>query len=992
MKPSRSATDLCQRVPQCARVVVMLVLFAAVTLACGCSRSYYRRQADREVDCLVDNKSVAIGTAPGSLRIDVDPRSRMYDPNNPDCPPMPPDDPTSHELMNCVDCMPGSPCWRHSAKTPYTESPCWEDYLPRDADGSVVLDTTGAVQVALLNSTTYQQQLETLYLSGLDVSFERFRFDAQFFGGSSVFFTADGRDRSGTGSSSSLLEVEPLRSGNRLRAEKLTATGGELVVGLANSLMWQFSGPNNYSSGTVLDFSIVQPLLRAGGRTVVMERLTLAERVLLANVRQMEQYRQGFYLNVVTGQDAGSGPSRRGGFSGSGLEGFQGIGGGGFGRVGSFAFQGFGQGAGFTGGAGAEQAGGYLGLLQTAQVIRNQYATIAELSDSVEQLQAAYDAGRIDRFQVDLARQALYNQQSQLLNSVRQYEDTLDNFKIEYGLPPDLKVKISDPMLDRFNLLESDLAALQMHVTDTLNELRGGEETGQVGGNEQLAPMLPNLPPPAAQAGEPDGSPSRPAVELAELVRRAAELKTSSEHQFAVAEQDFRQLLDALPQRRAALQELAKREEVEKVEIDADLLSTERLDERVETLRQDLENLKRRIEQVWSRLDSLTGGPELPPDELRSQLIGALNGLSGDLLELSLLQARARLDAITFEPVQLTPEEAFCVASRYRRDWMNARAALVDSWRLIAFNADDLQSDLDLVFSGDIGNVGENDPFRLRSSNGQLRVGLQFDAPLTRLGERNIYRESLIEYQQARRTYYQFRDGIQRELRATLRQTEVNQLNFELRRAAVQVAITQVDLARLRLSEPARPVAAAAAGQVTEPGGQSQLSSTVARDLVDAQVGLLNVQNDFLSVWVNQEVERLTLDFRLGTMELDPQGIRIEHKQPLRTFLENLPDNVPCELPDACHSASTSAEAEELLPDSPVPIEFSPVTSPDQPQPLPMPPPMPPPGASGPSPIGRGNVASGPHLGEIIQASATMPAGGAAAAPVRLPSPEESPR
>ena len=149
---------------------------------------------------------------------------------------------------------------------------------------------------------------------------------------------------------------------------------------------------------------------------------------------------------------------------------------------------------------------------------------------------------------------------------------------------------------------------------------------------------------------------------------------------------------------------------------------------------------------------------------------------------------------------------------------MNARAALVDSWRLITFNADDLQSDLDFVFSGDIGNVGDN-PFDIQANNGRLRVGLEFDAPLTRLAERNVYRQSLIEYQQARRDYYRFRDDVHRDIRNTLRQMQVDQLNFELRRAAVHMAITQVDLARLRLSEPARPVAAAAPGTPLAPGG-----------------------------------------------------------------------------------------------------------------------------------------------------------------------------
>jgi hypothetical protein len=203
---------------------------------------------------------------------------------------------------------------------------------------------------------------------------------------------------------------------------------------------------------------------------------------------------------------------------------------------------------------------------------------------------------------------------------------------------------------------------------------------------------------------------------------------------------------------------------------------------------------------------------------------------------------------------------------------MNARASLVDSWRLIYFNANDLLSDLDLVFSGDIGNVGDN-PFDFRSSRGRLQVGLEFDAPLTRLAERNTYRQSLIEYQQARRGYYQFRDRIYLGLRNTLRQVRLNEVNFELRRAAVQLAIAQVDLTQLRLSEPPRP------------GEVSELGATTARDLVQSLADLLNVQNDFLSVWVNYEVQRLNLDFDLGIMELDSDGLRIEHNVPLSAFL-----------------------------------------------------------------------------------------------------------
>jgi len=888
-------------------VAAALLLLAATTFLSGCTRSYYRKQADEEVNCIIDHKAEAVGSTPGEFRIDIDPRSRMFDPDDPDCPPMPPDDPISHQLMQCVDCKPGAPCWRHAPHTPYADNPTWEDYLPRNDKGEVVLDLQGAVQMALLQSTDYQEQLETLYLSSLDVTFERFRFDTQYFGGSSIFFTSDGPSRTGTGFASNELEVSPLRPGSPLRAQKLTTTGGELVVGLANSLVWQFAGPDDYTSNTLLDFSLVQPILRAGGRARVMERLTIAERALLANVRQMEQYRRSFYLGVVTGSfDFGAGLNRRGGFfGGSGLEGFAGVGGGGFGQVGGFGGGGFNQGFGFTGGAGAQQAGGYIGLLQTAQIIRNQYANIAGLGDSVEQLQAAHDAGRIDRFQVDLARQALYNAQSQLLNSVATYQDSLDNFKVQFGLPPDLNLVVSDPLLDHFNLLDPQLSLLQTEVTGLLNTLREGAGVAAAAEVEDAEPEAGELDLP----GDQDRIPLTP-EQLVEVATRARDISAEMRERLAIAEQDFQKMEEMIPTREAELKKLAQREDAREMALTGDLLAEENLHSRAASLQRDFTELTVRLEQAGAEIDALTSDSSLPHEQMQRELTSAVTRLSGELLELSLLQARARLDAITFETIDLSPEEGYCIASRHRRDWMNARASLVDSWRLITFNADDLQSDLDFVFSGDIGNVGDN-PFDIQANNGRLRVGLEFDAPLTRLAERNVYRQSLIEYQQARRDYYRFRDGIHRNIRNTLRQMRVDQLNFELRREAVHTAITQVDLARLRLSEPARPVAAAAPGTPQTPGGQSQFGDTVARDLVQALIDLLNVQNDFLSVWVDHEVQRLQLDYDLGIMELSPDGQRIEHTQPLRAFLDDGMCLAPFELPAPCDEATAN------MPESP---------------------------------------------------------------------------
>jgi hypothetical protein len=69
-------------------------------------------------------------------------------------------------------------------------------------------------------------------------------------------------------------------------------------------------------------------------------------------------------------------------------------------------------------------------------------------------------------------------------------------------------------------------------------------------------------------------------------------------------------------------------------------------------------------------------------------------------------------------------------------------------------------------------------------------------------------------------------------------------------------------------------------------------------------IDLLNVQNDFLSVWVDHEVQRLQLDFDLGVMELSPDGQRIEHTEPLRAFLDDGMCLAPFELPAPCNEAT----------------------------------------------------------------------------------------
>lgn len=785
----------------------------------------YRQQADLEVAEVVAEKHGWIDN--GSIT--PGPNSRLYDPANPDHPALPLDDPESHALMHCVHCKKGYNGWHRCGDSFQVDAGTWQQHLTRNENGEVILQRDDAIMAARVNSREYQSELEDLYLSALDVTFERFRFDTQFFAGNNTEFREDGRARLGGSARSRLTTTTDAQ------VRRLTASGGELVFGLANAIVWEFSGSGVNATESVLDFSLVQPLLRFGGRARVLEQLTQSERTLLANVRQMEQFRQGFYVDIITGRNSGEGPRRGGNVGQSGL-----------GLIAGSP----------SGRTGAASAGGYLGLLQEQQRINNQKVNIVALRDSLAQLDAAFDFGRLNsRLQVDQAQQALYNGQSSLLSAEASYKSRLDAYKIDLGLPPGFELDVRDTMLDHFNLIAPELRDLQDEATAVLTSIRTLDLTD------------------AQQRTIP--------------VSSMVSLRERIEQQLDVVVEDQTELQGNLPRRVAQLTQLREQVERQNADVDPQVYDVELLKQRVNKLRERLPGIRKRFADFWILCEQFDDAP-VPEDikELKKELRKLVAQLSGMLLELSLYQAETRLDAMTLVPVQLQPDVALEVAREQRLDWMNARANLVDSWRQIEFDANALQSDLDLVISGDIRTKGNN-PVKFRGDTGRLQFGLNIDTPTTRLAERNRYRETLITYQRSRRDYMLFEDRVNQSVRNTLRIAELSQLNFEVRRAAVQVAIAQVDIARFRLNQPPRP------------RQTNQFSPTTARDLVSALTDLLDAQNDFLDVWVNYEVLRVVLDFELGTMKLNKDGVWVDPGpiQPQNLEAEELPPPVPEVLP-----------------------------------------------------------------------------------------------
>ena len=98
-------------------------------------------------------------------------------------------------------------------------------------------------------------------------------------------------------------QVSTLNLGTVAGFGKLFSTGGQLLMGFANELLFNFAGKNPQQPTVIsaLPISFVQPLLRGGGRAVTLEPLTQAERNLLYAVRAFALFRQQFFVVTLTG-------------------------------------------------------------------------------------------------------------------------------------------------------------------------------------------------------------------------------------------------------------------------------------------------------------------------------------------------------------------------------------------------------------------------------------------------------------------------------------------------------------------------------------------------------------------------------------------------------------------------------------------------------------------------------------------------------------------
>lgn len=151
-----------------------------------------------------------------------------------------------------------------------------------------VLDLAKALEIAAGNSREYQTQKESLYLSALDLTLERWQFAVQK--GGTLSAALDGV---GT-------EAERASGDAGFSLAKLFGSGAVLVGDIGLNVSRSLLTADGWNAVSDVGLSFSQPLLAGAGEDIVREPLTQAERNLVYAVRQFERFRRTFAFDVAS--------------------------------------------------------------------------------------------------------------------------------------------------------------------------------------------------------------------------------------------------------------------------------------------------------------------------------------------------------------------------------------------------------------------------------------------------------------------------------------------------------------------------------------------------------------------------------------------------------------------------------------------------------------------------------------------------------------------
>lgn len=302
------------------------------------------------------------------------------------------------------------------------------------------------------HSRPYQDAMEELYLSALDVTLQRHVFAPQPFGNVGLQYT--GAQFGGNGPAGGIKYDSALAATSALGVKQNLPYGGQLTAQALVQFVDALSSTTigGESAQVALTGSI--PLLRGAGM-VNLEPLIQSERLLVYQVRVFEEFRRQFAVDI----------SRQ-----------------------------------------------YFNLLVLQQRVANRRLNVSNLTALLDRTQALFDAGRINFLEVQRSQQSLFDGENSLSTALISYQNALDTFKVQLGMPvlEDLDVMPVELDVNVPDLEHNDVVAVAQHYRLDLqtahDQIEDAQRDIEVARNGLLPDLNVNV---QTQFGNPVGSPAK---------------------------------------------------------------------------------------------------------------------------------------------------------------------------------------------------------------------------------------------------------------------------------------------------------------------------------------------------------------------------------------------------------------------------------------------------------------------------------------------------
>lgn len=333
---------------------------ALLLLVTGCSADHYKAKADTAVSGILTNKT--------SLVNDVDSAALDIEQNN---------------------------IWNRSPLKSIAKQKS-QSFLGKNHEaGTDVLTLMKALDVGLKFNRNYLSEKESVFLSALNLTQARHSFEPIFGGIGDLQLGSDSRNAQLT----NLVATNTFARNQAGSFDRLYRTGARLSADFSRDFLSFLSGDRDINNSQ-LAVTLVQPLLRGGGRTATTEALTQADRNVLYALREFSDFRRDFVVDLVSD---------------------------------------------------------YYSVLLAKDNVQNAYNAYLGFQENMERETAFEVEGRRSKTELGQLQQALLQSEVRWLNAIRTYESRLDQFKLFLGVPVDDAFILDDQELTRLSIRKPNI-------------------------------------------------------------------------------------------------------------------------------------------------------------------------------------------------------------------------------------------------------------------------------------------------------------------------------------------------------------------------------------------------------------------------------------------------------------------------------------------------------------------------------------------------------